>query len=219
MRLTLKGMIMSDDVKIEERENGPLVVSGVSTMNGPDGAIEVKPVMALCRCGASKNKPFCDGSHNKVGFESRGGTPAGRDRVITYEGQEVSVNYNPLLCSHAAECGRLASNIFNPAQKPWVQPDQGTVAEVEAVVTACPSGALSIATSDGPEHRSADRAQIVVEKNGPYWVKDIPALTSDRAEGAATDKFVLCRCGLSGNKPYCDGSHRDAKWNDEADGG
>ncbi len=198
--------------KIEERENGPIVATGVSGMTDPDGPIEVKPVMALCRCGASKNKPFCDGSHNDIGFESRGGTPARRDRIIAYEGKEATVNYNPLLCSHAAECGRLASNIFNPAQKPWVQPDNGTMAELEAVIAACPSGALSFA---GADHRYADRSQIEIEKNGPYWVRDIPAPTDDRAEGAAPDKYVLCRCGLSGNKPYCDGTHRDAKWTDD----
>ena len=209
---------MSDDAKIEERENGPLVAFGVSTMAGPDGAISVKPVMALCRCGHSGNKPFCDGSHSAAGFESRGGAPAGRDRVIAYEGSEATVNYNPLLCSHAAECGRLASHVFNPAQKPWVQPDNGTLAELQAVVTACPSGALSFASQGGVEHRVAEeRAEIVVEKNGPYWVHDIAPPTAERAEGAAKKKFVLCRCGLSGNKPYCDGSHRDAKWRDDAE--
>lgn len=204
---------MTDRPKIEERENGPLVVSGVAEMAGADGSIEVKEVMALCRCGASKNKPFCDGSHNETGFESRGGTPAGRDRLIAYAGADVTVNYNPLLCSHAAECGRLAKHVFNPAQKPWVQPDNGTVAEVEAVVAACPSGALSLA---GPEHRFEDRPPIVVERHGPYWVNDIPPPAPIEAEGGTPDKYVLCRCGLSGNKPFCDGSHRDAKWRDDA---
>ena len=148
----------------------------------------------------------------------KGGTPAGRDRLIAYEGKEATVNYNPMLCSHAAECGRLASNIFNPAQKPWVRPDQGTLAQLEAVVMACPSGALSFATATGVDHRvDTDRAQIVVEKNGPYWVRDIPPPTLERAEGSAGEKYVLCRCGLSGNKPYCDGSHRDAKWKDIAE--
>jgi len=206
---------MADTPKIEERENGPLVASGVTSMTAPNGAVEVKEVMALCRCGASKNKPFCDGSHKDAGFEGRGGTPAGRDRLIAYDGTDVTVNYNPLLCSHAAECGRLAKHIFDPAQKPWVQPDQGTVAEVEAVVAACPSGALSLA---GPTHLATARAQIVVEKNGPYWVQDIPPPVLQTAEGATSDKYVLCRCGLSGIKPFCDGSHRDAKWRDDAAG-
>lgn len=205
---------MADDPKIVERENGPLVVSGVTEMSGPDGPIEVKEVMALCRCGASRNKPFCDGSHNDTGFESRGGTPAGRDRLIAYEGADVTVNYNPLLCSHAAECGRLAKHVFNPAQKPWVQPDNGTVAEVEAVVAACPSGALTLA---GPEHRYVDGPPILVQRHGPYWVKDIAPPAPMTAEGGTPDKYVLCRCGLSGIKPFCDGSHRDAKWRDDAE--
>ena len=207
------------EIKIEERENGPLVVSGLDAMTGPDGDIEVKPVMALCRCGASKSKPFCDGTHKETGFESRGGKPAGRDRLITYPGKDVSVNYNPMLCSHAAECGRLAKAVFNPAMKPWVQPDNGTVADVEAVVAACPSGALSLAPAEGEvEHRTADRASVTVEKNGPYWVQDIAPPVPMLAAGGTDTKYVLCRCGLSGNKPFCDGSHRDAKWRDDADG-
>lgn len=205
---------MADTPKIEERENGPLVVSGITRMQGADGLIEVKPVMALCRCGASKSKPFCDGSHNSTGFESRSGKPAGRDRLIAYQGADVVVNYNPMLCSHAAECGRLASHIFNPAQKPWIQPDQGTIAEVEAVVAACPSGALTLA---GPEHRKAKGAQIEIEKNGPYWIMDVPPPVPQKAEGGSQEKYVLCRCGLSGNKPFCDGSHRDAKWRDDSE--
>ena len=198
---------------IEERENGPLVVKGVDRVIGSDGEpVDAPPVMALCRCGASQNKPFCDGSHNDAGFESRGGTPAGRDRMIAYEGTESTVYYNPLICSHAAECGRLASHIFNPAKKPWVQPDNGTRADIEAVVRACPSGALQIDEGSTPHHLYADRAQIVIEKNGPYWVLDVSSPVPPQAESMDTRKYVLCRCGKSGNKPYCDGTHRDAGW-------
>ena len=83
---------MSDAPTIEERDNGALVVRNITSMKGPDGSeIEVKPAMALCRCGNSKNKPFCDGSHKRVGFESRGGQPSGRDRLIAYEGEDVTV--------------------------------------------------------------------------------------------------------------------------------
>lgn len=205
-----------DTPSIEERENGPLIAKNCPRLTDADGnAVEEKPLYALCRCGQSKNKPFCDGSHNDAGFESRGGEPAGRDRVIAYEGTEVTVYYNPLLCSHAAECGRLASNIFNPEQKPWVQPDNGTRAEVEAVVTACPSSALTMSDPGGsPTHLVADTPGISIQKDGPYWVRDIPSPEGPAGEEASPRKYVLCRCGLSGNKPYCDGSHRDAGWKD-----
>lgn len=206
---------MSDGPKIEERENGPLVASNIARIRAADGDTEAKQVVALCRCGASKNKPFCDGSHKAIGFESRGGKAAGRDRLIAYKGEDVTVNFNPLLCSHAAECGRLAAHIFNPEQNPWVQPDKGTVLEVEAVIAACPSGALSLSLDGAVTHRFSDRAEIEIERHGPYWIKDVPPPVAQSAEGGSQEKYVLCRCGLSGNKPFCDGSHRDAKWRDD----
>lgn len=207
---------MTDEPTIEERENGPLVIKGLRSMRGPDGQkIDVKPVMALCRCGGSKSKPFCDGSHKDLGFQSRGGKPAGIDRVIEYIGSEVSVSFNPLLCSHAAECGRIASDIFNPAQRPWIQPDNGTVDQVREVVAACPSGALALTDNGARVHLVADRAEIEVEKNGPYRVLDVPSPVAPQSQGMSERKYVLCRCGQSGNKPFCDGTHRDIGWKDE----
>ena len=64
---------MSEDTRItiEARENGPLVVKGLDAMKGPDGSmLEVKPVLALCRCGKSGIKPYCDGSHRDQGWTS-----------------------------------------------------------------------------------------------------------------------------------------------------
>ncbi|NRP13359.1 hypothetical protein XMM379_002704 [Aliiroseovarius sp. xm-m-379] len=205
---------MADQPKIEARDNGPLVAKGVSSLETATGqAEECKPVMGLCRCGQSKNKPYCDGSHVEAGFDSSPGTPAGRDRLIAYEGAEATVYYNPMLCSHAAECGRIAKNIFNPAEKPWVQPDKGTMEELRAVVTACPSGALSLKGADGAvEHLVPEGPQIRVEKNGPLWVRGVEPPVLPKGEGQSAQKYVLCRCGLSGNKPFCDGSHRDAGW-------
>ncbi|PRY23039.1 putative Fe-S cluster protein YjdI [Aliiruegeria haliotis] len=210
---------MSDTrASIEERENGPLVVKGVTSIERTDGQpVEARPAMALCRCGASGNKPFCDGSHAKVGFESRGGKPAGRDRLLSYEGEAVTVHFNPLLCAHAAECGRIASHIFNDQQRPWIQPDKGSVDEVLAVVRSCPSGALTVTGKDGaPQHILSERTQITVQKDGPYWVQDVAPPVPTQAAGATPRKYVLCRCGKSGNKPFCDGTHRDAGWSDGA---
>ena len=61
------------DVQIEMRENGPLLVSGPVTLTDAGGGVfdlGDKDTIALCRCGASGNRPFCDGSHRECGFTS-----------------------------------------------------------------------------------------------------------------------------------------------------
>ncbi len=207
---------MTQKPTFEEREHGPLVAKGITQLRGPDGEpIEAKPIMALCRCGASKTKPFCDGSHTEAGFDSTtGGKPEGPDRLFSYEGTDITVTFNPRLCSHAAQCGKLAKHIFNPKAKPWVQPDNGTIDEVMNVIAACPSGALALAQTE-EAHLIPDRAEIEVQKNGPYWVRDVTSPAGQQAEGMSDRKYVLCRCGKSGNKPYCDGAHLAAKWRDD----
>lgn len=59
------------DVTITIRENGPYRVEGTVVLQDADGnEYETKSTMFLCRCGASTNKPFCDGTHSKIGFEA-----------------------------------------------------------------------------------------------------------------------------------------------------
>ena len=61
------------EVTIRVAPNGPLLVEGsVDVLDSAGAAFPSgdKPVVALCRCGASKNRPFCDGSHRGCGFES-----------------------------------------------------------------------------------------------------------------------------------------------------
>jgi CDGSH-type Zn-finger protein len=60
-------------VKITARPNGPYIVEGEIELFDPSGAkVETagKPKVALCRCGASVTKPFCDGAHSKIGFQA-----------------------------------------------------------------------------------------------------------------------------------------------------
>ena len=57
-------------------ENGPLALRGDLVVRHWDGTHERLPRAALCRCGQSKNKPFCDNSHLEAGFQAAGGTPA-----------------------------------------------------------------------------------------------------------------------------------------------
>ena len=61
---------MSDDaLKVDVIENGPLMVNGLIQIKKADGSLEEKSKAAFCRCGASSNKPYCDGSHNEVDFK------------------------------------------------------------------------------------------------------------------------------------------------------
>lgn len=58
------------ETSIEVTKNGPCIIKGNFEIKDSEGNIlEPKNVVALCRCGASTNKPFCDGSHGKIGFE------------------------------------------------------------------------------------------------------------------------------------------------------
>ncbi|MFV0360887.1 CDGSH iron-sulfur domain-containing protein [Tropicimonas sp.] len=206
-----------DTPVIEERKNGPLVVKGVTRISRTDGEpVEAMPVMALCRCGHSKEKPFCDGSHVEAGFKSTNDAPRREDRLKAYEGDEVTVYYNPRLCAHVGICVRQAGNVFRSKETPWIQPDRGTVAEIEAVVAACPSGALQMSKpGEKPEQCFIERDQITVQKDGPYWVQDVQPPEPEEAKGSTARKYVLCRCGQSDSKPFCDGTHKDVGWTDD----
>lgn len=64
---------MTDQVKITVTENGPLSVKGPVTLVDQDGAAHdpgARKRVVLCRCGASRTKPFCDGSHARIGFQA-----------------------------------------------------------------------------------------------------------------------------------------------------
>lgn len=63
---------MPDGAEISLNENGPILVGGTFTLTGEDGRpyTDLKPTIALCRCGLSADKPFCDGSHSAKGWTS-----------------------------------------------------------------------------------------------------------------------------------------------------
>ncbi len=211
---------MTDDEtpNIAVRENAFIRAANVPSLKLADETeYEVRPVMALCRCGQSANKPFCDGSHKRTDFDGSGQDNAARDKVRSYEGTEITVHYTRLLCSHAAECGKRLEAVFDPDQRPWIQPDKGTPEAIMDVVRACPSGALrySLKASD-PQHLTSGETGISIEKDGPYKVTGIPLDGHHSSDFASSEKYVLCRCGLSKNKPFCDGTHRDEGWSDDA---
>jgi len=209
---------MSDDLPaIEPRENGPLVAKNVDVLvlsNGTEA--EASAIRALCRCGHSQNKPFCDGSHTKVGFKGGAQDVTSLDKTYAYENDGITVQFNKLLCSHAAECAKNAPKVFNTTKRPWVQFNKSDLEAIQQAVTNCPSGALSLTTPTADrDWLRDDVVEIRVEKNGPLRVKNVPIANDHWADGQSPQQYVLCRCGLSGNKPFCDGSHKDKGWSED----
>lgn len=212
---------MTDVPKITPAPNGPLIVEYPPNLKG---SVEVdlsdRPKVGLCRCGASAKKPFCDGSHAKIGFDSAPDHSNLRNVAVDYTGEvdgvAVTISYTPVLCTHAARCQARAASVFDPSQKPWVRPGNGTLEEILDVIAACPSGALRVSVGEKPaQHMTTGDVAIRVEKNGPLHVSNISLVAEFNGTGASRTKYSLCRCGLSKNKPFCDGSHYDAKWSDE----
>lgn len=174
--------------------------------------------VALCRCGGSKNKPFCDGTHGPSGFSSENNNPPqNADKRKDYVGKQIIVHDNRRICSHSAVCIRNLASVFRSGERPWVNADGATVEAVIETVKKCPSGALSYSV-DGIEHRDQDRKPLVtVGKKGPYLVEGaIELLEVDNwGYGASKEHYTLCRCGASNNKPFCDGTHIAVKFDDE----
>ena len=184
--------------------------------------------IALCRCGASKNKPFCDGTHNVIGFSSANRTldenddtkkTAIKDKRRNYPGKEITVHDNRKICSHAAECVNNLSSVFKLGSRPWINPDGSKMNDIVDVVRRCPSGALSYSI-DGVEYRDPEEQRnpiVTVLKNGPYHITGGIELIGENiqfGEGASKEHYTLCRCGASENKPFCDGAHKSSKFND-----
>jgi CDGSH-type Zn-finger protein/uncharacterized Fe-S cluster protein YjdI len=122
--------------------NGPIYLHGdLRLQDAPDDMPGVRFRAALCRCGASKNKPFCDNTHEEIGFEDRG--------AIGESGPGLEESGGPLEIQKA------------------------------------PNGPLIL----------SGNLEILAGSGRVAW------------RGA---KAALCRCGASKNKPFCDGSHKDA---------
>jgi CDGSH-type Zn-finger protein len=201
---------MSSEKKpsIKPTLDGPYVVKDLKNLANRKGPIESKETMALCRCGGSANKPFCDGTHKKIGFSSAKLEGRVEDKRENYKGKKITIHDNRGICAHAGRCTDGLASVFRLNEEPWIHPDGASVEEIIATIQKCPSGALSYSVED-VEHRDRDsEPTIFVAPNGPYLVSGGPDLVdTPRAEGASKEHFTMCRCGGSKNKPYCDGTH------------
>lgn len=178
-----------------------------------------KEPTALCRCGASENKPYCDGSHtrHKWNPELTAEPEALLDRTERFEGKNITVTDNREYCAFARFC-EAAGGIRALTESDSARAHEIAVREA----SMCPSGSLMAWSDRGrrPHEFKYEPSLGLIEDmsvgaSGGIWVRG--GIRIEREDGIAYEirnRNVLCRCGASSNKPYCDGTHASLKWRD-----
>jgi len=219
-------------------QNGPYVVSGGVPLtqqiidadeegNSRDWRegqkYDAVPEYKLCRCGNSQNKPFCDGSHLRVGFdgsESDAARAPYAEQAVEYDGPERALTDARQLCVGARFC--------DPNGTVWrlvARTDDESIRELfDGMVGHCPSGRLiswnrrtaeAIEPTRGPSIGVIEDPVLGV--SGPLWVTGgiqiRVGLRRPRVRVARADD--PCRCGQSANKPFCDGTHAAIGFRDD----
>jgi len=214
-------------MQIRVSENGPYLVSGAVPIARQSIVVDAegnstgwrqgrtyatKESCALCRCGQSANKPFCDGSHARVGF--RGEETASREPYLrqadVQEGPTLILTDAQPLCAFARFCD-VAGQIWTLVGRPG--PDAAALTAQEAAL--CPSGRLMVwdRETKAPREPDLEPSIGIVEDPaegvaGPLWVRGgIPVVAADGEPYEVRNRVTLCRCGASKNKPFCDASH------------
>jgi CDGSH-type Zn-finger protein/uncharacterized Fe-S cluster protein YjdI len=127
-----------------------------------------------------------------------------------YANEAIEVHWEPKLCIHVRKCVRELPEVFDPEARPWVVLDGADAERVAETVLTCPTGALHFRRLDGgPEERPEEPASVEPRPNGPLFVRGRVRIVDPDGRLIREDtRVALCRCGASGNKPFCDGSHR-----------
>ena len=170
---------------------------------------------ALCRCGGSANKPFCDGTHKTIGFSDARLSDGSGDRLAIYSGAAITIRDNRSICAHAGYCTDGLPAVFKDGAEPWIDADAAAAPAIIATIRKCPSGALSYAVDGAEPERESREPMITATKDGPYAiVGGVELLDAAWGDGASREHYTLCRCGGSRNKPFCDGTHGDIGFHD-----
>lgn len=202
---------------IRPEVDGPLIVRNLRKLTNSLGeTLGVRPIVALCRCGGSNIKPYCDGTHARIGFSSAKSADRTPDRADTYAGTEIVVRDNRGTCCHFGNCTEHLPDVFHHQGDPFVTPDRAAPQAVIDIVRACPSGALGYVYDGTAYEGEAREPEIYVAHDASYYVRGGIELEGEPMnQGAVREHYALCRCGKSRNKPFCDGTHWYAKFADE----
>ena len=198
----------ADATTIEVVKNGPYRVSGACRVRNARGEdVPARGRFVLCRCGSSSNKPFCDGTHAKIGFDATRFAAVSTDAAQPYRGTGITIHDNRALCAHSGICTDGLPGVFRLGKEPWIDADGAGAAAAIAIVQRCPSGALSYSHDGVPPAAGPGERLITASANGPYFVSGRVELRADGARPRDPGRYALCRCGGSKNKPFCDGTH------------
>ena len=192
--------------------------NGISVKYGDGKIFEIKsdPV-ALCRCGRSKNAPFCDEAHAKGfnGKESASHMPIMRqESAQAFRGPTQTLLDNERYCAFARFCDR-GGRVWNLVMQGDSAADKLSAQEANL----CPAGRLMMFTNNGAllEDTCAPQVHTIedggLKISGPLWIRG--GIRVEGADGQSYEvrqKQTLCRCGASLNKPFCNGAHASIKF-------
>jgi len=221
-------MVKKNDFRIKVTENGPYLILG----NVPLSKEEIVPdsegfllvwkktkdypkqeKCGLCRCGETKNAPYCDGSHDQIEFDGSetAGNISFKEQAEAIEGEHLTLLDAVPLCASGHFCTR-AGGIWDLVE---ISEDSESdrIATNEAI--NCPSGRLVMIDKKTGAEIEPDLASAIsavedtIRKvSGPLWIKGrIPIESSDGKLYELRNRVALCRCGKSENKPFCDSTH------------
>ncbi len=221
--------------KVSVTKNGPYLVQGnlplakeiiiaddegISVEMGRGKEYPAQETYALCRCGHSGNKPYCDGTHAKTNFD--GTETASREPYIEQaeklEGPGYLLTDVSDLCAGARFCHQ-AGGIWRLTEN---SDDPATVKIAAHIAGQCPSGRLVVInneTGEPIEPKFKPSVGLIEDPerdvSGPIYLKGGVSLESaDGTKYETRNRVTLCRCGHSSNKPFCDGTHISSGFND-----
>ena len=215
------------DQKIKIIKNGPYIVTGsvpleekIITCKNNDytylkgSQLPQSEIYSLCRCGHSRNMPFCDGSHIHTSFN--GAETATKEPFIKiadmYEGSDFILCDAEELCAFARFCHKPSGDVWSLTEE-----SDNSKYRKDAIEAACdcPAGRLVIFDKNTGETVEPEYEPSIVilqdpdrDCSGPAWVRGgIEIESSDGTIYELRNRVTLCRCGKSRNKPFCDAAH------------
>lgn len=122
----------------------------------------------------------------------------------SYEGRDITIHFDGRRCIHARRCVLGQPEVFTAdGGRGWIVPDAASADAVIEIAHNCPSGAITYSLPDGTGEAPPRVNTIRITENGPYMVHAEIEIAGEPPRTRA----VLCRCGASKRKPFCDNAH------------